>query len=684
MISISTNLAGRLRNTPLPLGAGLLPVYEAVINSIHAIEDTNLRPEQGEIKIEILRKPKTEQLSLEDTKKRGPDALEDIIGFRITDNGIGFTDENMKSFCMLDSDYKADKGGRGIGRLLWLKAFDRVRIHSVYSNGGDSLKTRSFTFDAGQGITDEQTASTEEERHIGTIVCLEGFMERYRENSRKTAEAIGSCILEHCLWYFVREGGAPSITVSDADERIDLDTLYEKHMHSSTSRESITLKERDFHLIHVKFRSGAHPAHAIALCADNRLVTEEKLAGKIPGLRGRLFDESGEFVYVCYVSSPFLNEVARPQRTGFDVPDTVDGLFANMEISRDDIHGAVATKAAEHLADYLEANIERAKERIESFVATKAPRYRPILSRIHPEKLDVDPDATDKELDLLLHKQLSEIEGGFLAEGHDIMTPAIGEGVDAYRQRLSEYLKTAEDIKKSDLANYVSHRRVILDLLELAIQRGENGKYAREDLIHNLIMPMRQTSKDVMFDSCNLWLVDERLAFHDYLASDKTINAMPITDSKSTKEPDIVSLNIYDNPILTSDSPTAPFASLTVVEIKRPMRDDAEPGEERDPVEQCLGYLERIREGNVTTSLGRPIPNAAQLPGFCYVLCDLTDSIIDRCKKHSMMQSYDGMGFFHYNPNYNAYIEVISFDKLVQSAKERNRAFFDKLGLPAK
>jgi hypothetical protein len=130
-------------------------------------------------------------------------------------------------------------------------------------------------------------------------------------------------------------------------------------------------------------------------------------------------------------------------------------------------------------------------------------------------------------------------------------------------------------------------------------------------------MPMRQTSNEVMLDSCNLWLVDERLAFHDYLASDKTVNAMPVTDSKSTREPDIVSLNVYDNPVLTSDTPTAPFASLTVVEIKRPMRNDASLGDDKDPVEQCLGYLERIRKGKVTTSAGRPIPNAAQLPGFC-------------------------------------------------------------------
>ena len=39
--------------------------------------------------------------------------------------------------------------------------------------------------------------------------------------------------------------------------------------------------------------------------------------------------------------------------------------------------------------------------------------------------------------------------------------------------------------------------------------------------------------------------------------------------------------------------------------------------------------------------------------------------------------------FFGYKDNVNAYVEVISFDRLVNLAKERNRAFFDKLGLPS-
>jgi hypothetical protein len=39
------------------------------------------------------------------------------------------------------------------------------------------------------------------------------------------------------------------------------------------------------------------------------------------------------------------------------------------------------------------------------------------------------------------------------------------------------------------------------------------------------------------------------------------------------------------------------------------------------------------------------------------------------------------LGYFFYSREYRAYVEVISFDRLVNIAKERNRAFFDKLGL---
>jgi hypothetical protein len=193
---------------------------------------------------------------------------------------------------------------------------------------------------------------------------------------------------------------------------------------------------------------------------------------------------------------------------------------------------------------------------------------------------------------------------------------------------------------------------------------------------------MRKTSDEVRMDSCNLWLIDERLAFHDFLASDKPISSMPIVDSLDAKEPDICALNVFDEPILVSDRTTVPLASIVIVELKRPMRNDAAPGEEKDPVEQAFGYLERIRNGRAQTAAGRPIPRSEDIPGFCYAVCDLTPTVVRRCKTLGLNPTSDGLGYFGYNPNYKAYVEVISFDGLLNSAKQRNRAFFDKLGLP--
>ena len=181
-----------------------------------------------------------------------------------------------------------------------------------------------------------------------------------------------------------------------------------------------------------------------------------------------------------------------------------------------------------------------------------------------------------------------------------------------------------------------------------------------------------------------MWLIDERLAFHHFLASDKTIKSMPVSESKKTTEPDIFALNIYDNPILVNEGEKLPLASITLIEIKKPMRNDAVPNTETDPVTQILGYLEDIRDGKVKTQCGRPIPNSDAIPGFCYVICDMSKSVIRCCNSANLTITNDKMGFFGYNAPYKAYIEVMSYDRLINIAEDRNRAFFTKLGFPTK
>lgn len=162
--------------------------------------------------------------------------------------------------------------------------------------------------------------------------------------------------------------------------------------------------------------------------------------------------------------------------------------------------------------------------------------------------------------------------------------------------------------------------------------------------MHRLIMQMRATSDDVPPDASNLWLVDERLAFHNFLASDKTIKSMPITGSDSALEPDLLALQRTDVPMLVAEGERMPLASITVVEIKRPMASDARAGADKDPIEQALTYVEKVREGKVMTAGGRPIPQSDQVPGFCYVISDLTPAMQRRCKQANLRITQDGLG----------------------------------------
>ena len=344
--SMSTNLVGRLRNTRLPATHGLLPLLEAVVNSIHAIGEANLPTDKGRIVIEVARESTLGFSEGTDGKV----ARGNILGFKITDNGIGFTDANIRSFRTLDSDYKIDMGGRGVGRLLWLKAFNNVRVESTYADDEKVLKLRRFEFNATNGVSGQPPVDVGKGADRQTTVHLDGFRSPYRESSRKQPAAIARHLLEHCLWYFIRPGSAPQIELHDDGQTLFLSNVYYEHMHASASKESIQVHDWRFDLVHVKLRANSLAAHTVSWCADNRLVSEDKLAGTLPGLHGRLSDKNGPFVYSCYVSSRFLDERARPERTGFDIVEKADGLFADTDLGLEDVRKAVAERAGVHLS----------------------------------------------------------------------------------------------------------------------------------------------------------------------------------------------------------------------------------------------------------------------------------------------------------------------------------------------
>lgn len=678
MADLKTSLSGRLRNTSLPKSSALFPLFEAIVNSIHAIDerveqDKSISLDDCHISIIIIRSP---QSSFDSLKKP------DIIGFKIIDNGSGFNDKNFNSFLTLDSEYKASKGCKGIGRLLWLKAFGSASVDSCFVENGDSLH-RSFVFTR-EGLIQEKLNSSDKCIYQ-TEVSLNNMLPEYSKSIPKSADKIADRVIDHCFWYFLRDGGAPHIIIEDGDDSANLNNIFEYSKSAELKTDSFVIRGNKFDVTHIKLKEESPFRNSVLYGAANRLVLSESLESKIQGLYGNLVEENDQtFSYVCFVSSTYLTEHVSPERLKFDISEKLDNsVLSEVELSFEEIRNGVIGSVTKFLSDYLDENLQRTEERIREFVNSKEPRYRSIVKYLSPQDKAFNPNISDRDLDLRLHKRLKEVESDLISQGHDLLHNTT-LSTKEYNDRLTQYLRTSSDAKASDLASYVAKRRVIIDLLEKSLERLDNGMYSREEVIHKLIMPMRETSDSILHEEdANLWLIDERLAFHSFLASDKTLKSMPITSDSSTKEPDLCALNIYDNPLLVNEGAALPLAAITVVELKRPMRDDAKSGENDNPIEQALSYLERIRQGDATNPQGRPIPAPNDIPGFCYIICDITPSIKRCCKNMGCLQeAQDKMGYFGYHPNYKAYIEVISFNKIVQQAKERNRMFFQKLGIP--
>lgn len=147
MKKFKINFKGRIKNFNLPENKSLIPLFEAVVNSLQAIEERKkLNNFDGEISIKIERE-----------KTISDDIIGRIENIIIIDNGIGFNENNFNSFLESDSDYKSEIGGKGVGRFSWLKAFKKVKIDSCFLNTGNYYR-RIFDFTLeDDGINDELT-----------------------------------------------------------------------------------------------------------------------------------------------------------------------------------------------------------------------------------------------------------------------------------------------------------------------------------------------------------------------------------------------------------------------------------------------------------------------------------------------------------------------------------------------
>ena len=568
-------------------------------------------------------------------------------------------------------------GSSGLWRLI---AFE---IDSAFSETDvDGLLQRKFTFDTDYD-PDKALPTPADRKLAGTTVRLVGFKEPYRAICPQSAEQIAQRLIEHFLLMFL-QSNAPKVELHDLGQRLLLNQLFETDFRASAAAHKFELSGAPFTIHGFRLITPRASRHRLVYAGNSRGVQSDNLGDYIPNLSGRLEDGNGNsFVYLAVVQSPYLDQRVNNVRTAFDIPhaEADDDQLPLLpdEIRLSDIRDASVQYFNDELATII-GSINEAKEvRIFKYVQEEAPQYK-ILMRYRNEFINkIPPDATKADIEAALHRELHEREVKLTQEGSRIIKEADKiKDYDAYRERFSEFMDKYNELGVSALAQYVAHRKIILEFLDRAISRGPDAtKYPLESVGHNLIFPMRSTSNDLLYSQQNLWLIDERLTYHSFIASDKRLDALP--DEIHTDSAKRADLLIFDRKIVFADG-EQPINSIVTVEFKRPQRDDYTTND--NPLTQSFDLLADIRSGNFRDHRGRPISVATNtIPGICYVICDLTPTLKKALKYLQAEMMPDGQGYYGYHRDYRAYYEVIDYNKLLRDSQKRNRIFFEKLNV---
>jgi len=669
-MNFTINIEGQVRQIKLSKTKALWPLFETVVNSIQSLEDTNEKEKR--ITIEAIRET---QFQLNMSADEKIDKCTHFEEFIITDNGNGFNTENYNSFLEAYSQLKVKKGCKGIGRFLWLKAFDEILIDSTYYENEKWFRRR-FSFSL-SGINSESNYSIVDNNQAcfrKTVVHLKGYKSEYRELTPCALENLARKIIEHCLPYFII-GNCPEIVLKDSvGDTLTLNKYYDNTYIKSVQQEPLVIKNTNYTLYHMLLSDGADK-HELHLCANSREVKSIDLSKKIPNMNKRIEKSGGNMFYVGYLTGDYLDKSVNTERSEFnfsELPLINDTVTASEEEIIDSAVGLIKI----YLHDDLQVLSDEKKKQIDRLVRSKKPQYRYLLNQ-RPQVYDLIPSGlSDEKLDLELYHQQQIWEFDTFQKKQAIDEKIKNDATTdcEFEVIFKEYCKNITELSCAGLAEYVIRRKAVIELLTQALESDENGKYSKEARIHSIICPMQASSDEVPLDNMNLWLIDDRLAYHHYLASDQKMNVIPDLVNDSDNRMDLA---IFDAALSYTSDPSN-ISSITIVELKRPMRNDSE----NDPVSQVLRYVKNIKEGKVKKKNGRDFGDVSHVSFYCYIIGDLTPSMCESAENAGLTKTQDNQGYFGYNPSRGAYVEVISYDKLVKDARQKNQALFDKLFTP--
>lgn len=551
----------------------------------------------------------------------------------IDDNGDGFNETNFNKFTrLLETENIFNKG---LGRLVYLKYFDKVDIESVYGN-----QKRFFRF----------SEAFKRKSKIESNVCLPKKTSLHFDSYRldkigKYDYLIPSKIKKSLLLHFFprlflmkSEGVHFLITISLITQKGN--PTYGFHNDEITIAHSDIpeLRQKVFPAtfldIHEKITmyyaityTGEETNVTTALCVDNRTVPIDDIINK------DLIPFGYNIVFIFY--SDYFNGKSETTRQKMSIEDSI------MSKLKSSILEHISRLLDEHVPQIKSNNIETQRKLLDT--------YPHLNGFFEQESLGL----IDRERSLAIAQKKYFSEQRAVLEAQEINDEIYEKSIDVASRALTEY---------------ILYRSTIIKRLK------EVDHKSPESVLHNLIAPQRITycnSKDDLFKN-NAWLLDDKYMTYRTILSEQDMSHLLKEiniegESPDTTRPDIAL-------VFSADPTESEKFDVVIVELKK-------IGEKLAKKEEVVSQLkQRARK------LCRHYPDKIQRLWF-YGIVDIDTEFRISLKEDKYAQLYSKGEVFYKEETViideekeikiNINVFITSYGTLISDAESRNSTFIN-------
>lgn len=460
----------------------------------------------------------------------------------ISDDGEGFTQKNINHFDEICTGHKDKIGGKGVGRLAFLKYGNKVAVQSQLEREFVSFNyTPEFTLDSVS-----RTPSLGDKR---TTIVISGSKDKI--NTQVTKLVNSTCDDLRLLLFLKKQAGQ---TTSIRFTHNSKQPFPEDFNFSSKNIIAQKTKAFDFsgQLFNCYLFRDEAPRKGIvaALCADEICVEEYQISKRFDICR-----------YLISVTSSYFNSRANLERKNLEIPKSEGEVDMVSPISREKLMPAIHRECLSMINEVAAGDINSFK----SANIDKLRKYYPFV-----ESNSLGGDAGLMDADEIVRSYRAQ-----QARREDMLVEALENGRAVSFDDVSH-------LASDDLAQFIVHRALVIDSL------ANMPRDAAENVLHEAILRKHSDGNDIREN--NIWLVDDKFLSYSSIYSDETLAKIvrevgEETESKQKRKPDVAAFYSKDN----EGRPN----KLVIIEFKKP---GADIFDNNKALTQCRLYASELAD----------------------------------------------------------------------------------------